>query len=454
MKGDFIGQGLCPLPVFASPPQADVAIARYDGRRVTGDRGRRGAGGKEAFMSKVTVLGGCGVVGTIAAQTLASSGLFSAVAIADREVAQARKLARKLGRGKASAIELDADSPKSIKKAVEGSSVVLNCVGPFYRYAPTILKAVIESGINYVDVCDDFDATEKLLEMDKDARKAGVSALIGMGSSPGVANVLVRFCADHLLDRIEAVDIYHAHGGEPLEGPAVVKHRIHSMKMGIPMFLKGRFTTVRMFEESGRALEEDVDFADVGRYRVYAYPHPETITLPKHLKGVKRVTNLGLVLPPAYAELIKAMVRLGMADEEPIAVEGRKVVPLEFAVAFILSRRQQLMDEAGLNEPMGCLKIVVKGFKDGESSTYVFSMSSRGQGMGEGTGVPAALGTILMATGKITRKGVNPPEACVKPMELLELARSRVSLGEKKGLPIVIEHIDKRGKSQRLDVFG
>ncbi|MBA7658964.1 Lysine 6-dehydrogenase [subsurface metagenome] len=405
-------------------------------------------------MSKVTVLGGCGVVGSIAAETLVSSDVFSEVVIADIEIAQARRMVERLGPGNVSAVKLDAASPQSISNAIVGSSVVLNCVGPFYKYGPIIMKAVIESKVNYVDVCDDFDATEKLLAMDGDARKAGISALVGMGSSPGVANVLIRFCADSLLEQVEAVDIYHAHGGEKVEGPAVVKHRIHSMKMDIPMFLDGKFTTVRLFEESGKSLEEEVEFRDVGTYNVYAYPHPETITLPRYLKGVKRVTNLGLVLPPAYAELIKGVVRLGVTGEEPIVVQGHKIVPLEFAVAFILSQRQRLMEEAGPSEPMGCLKIVVKGYKNGENSTYVFSLSSRGQGMGEGTGVPAALGAILMAMGKVKEYGVNPPEGCVDPIDLLELARTKVSLGEKKGLPIVIEHIDKDGKSERIDLLS
>lgn len=73
--------------------------------------------------------------------------------------------------------------------------------------------------------------------------------------------------------------------------------------------------------------------------------------------------------------------------------------------------------------------------------------------MGEGTGIPAALGAILMATGKVRAKGVNPPEACVEPLEFLELARSRVSLGDKKGLPLVIEQIDKDGRSQVVNVL-
>ncbi len=405
-------------------------------------------------MSKITILGGSGIVGSIATETLASSGVFSEITLADMNVGAARKLAGKLKGTKLYVAELDADNPQSIRRAIGGSAVVLNCVGPFYKYGPTIMKAVIEARINYVDVCDDFDATEKLLAMDDKAKKAGVSALIGMGSSPGVANVLVRFCADSLLDQVEAVDIYHAHGGEKVEGAAVVKHRIHSMKIGIPMFLDGKFTTVNLFEDSGKALEEEIEFKDVGTYNVYGYPHPETITLPKYLKGIKRVTNLGLVLPPAYAELIKGMVRLGITDEKPIDVHGHKVVPLEFAVAHILSQRERLLKEAGLNQPMGCLKIVVKGYKDGGKNTYIFSMSSRGQGMGEGTGIPAAIGAILMGTGKITEKGVLPPEACVDPMDLLGLAKTKVKAVAGRGFPIAIEHIDKNGKSQKVDLFS
>ncbi|MGB2798399.1 MAG: saccharopine dehydrogenase NADP-binding domain-containing protein [Dehalococcoidia bacterium] len=403
-------------------------------------------------MSKVTVLGGCGAVGSIAAAMLASTDLFSEIAIADIDTEKIKETIQRLKASNLSAVEFDADSPESIKKAIAGSSVVLNCVGPYYKYGPIILKTVIESKINYVDVCDDFDATEILLAMDEDAKKAGISALIGMGSSPGIANILVRLCADLLFDQVESVDIYHAHGGEKVEGPAVVKHRIHSMSIDIPMFLDGKFTTVKIFEDSGRALEEETEFRDVGTYSVYAYPHPETITLPKYLKGVKRVTNLGLVLPPAYAELIKKIVKLGITSEEPIQVQGHEIVPLEFAVAYILSHRDRLTKEAGLTGPMGCLKIVVKGSKNGEKGTYIFSMSSRSEGMGEGTGIPAALGIILMATAKIKEKGVNPPEGCVNPMDVLKLAKTSVrTTSGSQGFPIAIEHIDASGKLEEID---
>ena len=402
-------------------------------------------------MTKVAVLGGAGAVGSVAVRTLAASGVFDEIVVADRDLPRARALVDAMDLAGAQAIALEAEDERSVRGAVSGARVVLNCVGPFYRYAPVLLSAVAAAGVDYVDVCDDYDATQELLAMDEEVRSAGVSALIGMGSSPGIANVVARVAAERLLDRVEAIDIYHAHGGEPEEGRAVVAHRIHSMVMDVPVFLDGRFESVRLFEESGRALEEEVEFEDVGTYRVYAYPHPETLTLPAHIPGIERVTNKGLVLPPAYAELIKDVVRLGITSEEPIDVDGAPVPPVAFAVSFILSQRDRLTREAGLEGPMGCLKMVIRGTSGGNALGYVFSLSSRGQGMGEGTGIPAALGAVLMATGRIRRKGVVPPEAAVDPGEFFGLLVQ--SLGASgRGLPIHVSRIAEDGVMRKVPV--
>jgi len=46
-------------------------------------------------MSRVTILGGGGAVGSIATQTLASSSVFSEIVVADINMAAARKLVEK-----------------------------------------------------------------------------------------------------------------------------------------------------------------------------------------------------------------------------------------------------------------------------------------------------------------------------------------------------------------------
>jgi saccharopine dehydrogenase (NAD+, L-lysine-forming) len=146
-------------------------------------------------------------------------------------------------------------------------------------------------------------------------------------------------------------------------------------------------------------------------------------------------------------------VGLGICTEEPLNVQGREVIPIEFAVAYIISRRPGFIEAAGLTEPTGCLKVEVKGKKDGDAHTYVFSMFSKGAGAGEGTGIPAALGAIMMKQGQITEKGVYPPEAGVESAKMLELAGQVLKgtgMGEG-GVPIFIEHIDKDGKAESID---
>ena len=395
----------------------------------------------------VTVLG-CGTVGTTAIKTLDALGECDTITVGDINVHYAQTVADSCTCD-AFCVKCNAQNPEELREIIRKSDVVLNCIGPFYRYGPPILTIALEEKVDYVDVCDDLDATIEQLNLHQKAIDNDVSALIGMGSSPGLANVLVKFCENFIT--IESVDIYHAHGGEATEGAAVVKHRIHSMKMDIPVFLDGNMKTVDLFGESGRALEEECEFPGVGTYSVYAYPHPETLTLPNYIKTVKRVTNLGLVLPPAYAELIKGVVRLGITDEEPLQVGDTMVSPLDFAVQFILSQRERLLKEAGFTEPVGSLKIVVGGEKEGKKEKYVFSLGSRGSGMGEGTGIPAAIGAVLMGQGKITQKGVLPPEACVNPLETLFLAQKVLKSSGKGDLPFVIEKYDEHGNKTVID---
>ncbi|MGZ4142868.1 MAG: saccharopine dehydrogenase family protein [Actinomycetota bacterium] len=404
------------------------------------------------MSTKITVLGGAGAVGRVAAGILVGSDVFDEVVIADVDEARAEEIARNLG-PKARALRFDADDLDSIRAAIAGSKVVLNTVGPYYRYGPTILSTVAAEGIDYVDVCDDYDATEKMLAMSGEVAVHDVTALIGMGSSPGAANIAARMCAEQLLDRTDSIDIYHAHGGEPFEGRAVIAHRIHSMSIPILVYLDGQYQTLSLFEESGRALEEVADFGEIGTFPVYLYPHPENLTLPSHIKGVKRVTNLGTVLPVPYAELIKSVVRLGLTSHEPIDVVGTPVEPVEFGISYILSRRDALLSNSSIKGQQGCLKIVVKGERHGAPTTYEFSLASKGKGMGEGTGIPAAAGAILMASGKVTGKGVLPPEACIAPADFFALVPQIIEKGGPGKMPVTVKKITSTG-TETLDLFG
>ena len=121
-------------------------------------------------MTRIVVLGGCGGIGTVASRALSAAG--ADVVVADLDGGRAEQLADVLG---AESMVLDASSPESLRPAMDGADVVLNCVGPFYRFGPPILAAAIDAQIDYVDVCDDLAPTRVMLAMDQSARDAGIS---------------------------------------------------------------------------------------------------------------------------------------------------------------------------------------------------------------------------------------------------------------------------------------
>jgi saccharopine dehydrogenase (NAD+, L-lysine-forming) len=409
-------------------------------------------------MAKTIVLGGCGAVGRVAVKTLANTDHFSEITIGDINITEAQVLCHELGKYRVSAVKVNALDKAAVKDAIGGYDLVVNCVGPFYKTVMNIAQAVMEAGIDYVDVCDDVDVTIRLLEMSQQAQQADITMVIGMGNSPGATNLLAKFAADHLLDQTESIDIFHAHGGEPFEGKGVIGHRFHCMRIDIPMYLDGRLTHVKFFEKDGIALRQPFDFPILGdNIMVYPYPHPEQVTLPKYL-NVHRVTNRGTILPEAYYELTKELCHLGLTDREPVDIDGQKIAPYDFATAYLIREREKILKETNFGSQRGCTSTIVKGKKNDQSLEVRFHMASKSQALGEGTGIPVAIAAMLMATGKITRKGIYPPEGCMNPLDFIRLVPPVLEKTRDPDNPkteeLIVEIIDEHGVKTTLDMLS
>jgi len=406
-------------------------------------------------MSKIIVLGGCGAVGSKAVNTLVNDQTFSEVIIGDFNIEKAAQMAADLGSG-VSSKKFDALDKQSCLDVIAGCDLILNCVGPFYSTVKTILNAAIESRINYVDICDDPDVTLEILELNEAAKNAGIIALIGMGASPGLTNLLAKLGADELLDETDTINIFHTHGGEPFEGDGVIGHRFHCMSIDIPMYLDGQLTYVKYFEEDGMALRQTFDFPLIGKnIPLYPYPHPEQLTLP-HYINVKNVTNKGSVLPIEYYQLTSEVCRLGLSSDKSIDVKGHPVIPYDFALAYIKRERERLLKETNFGPQKGAMSIVLKGLKDGEAMEYRLHTYSSSQALGEGTGIPAAAGAIMVQKGKVTGTGVIPPEGCIQPREFIDLymplmEASDADAGKSGESSLIIEQVNARGEVTQLD---
>ncbi len=362
---------------------------------------------------RIVVLGGAGDMGYRAVKELVASQKVDVV-IADYRVERAQALAGSLTPAPEVRF-VDAQSRQSLLAALEGANVAVNCIGPFYRYADKVLPAAIAAGVNYVDICDDDDATVKLLSFDSMARRRGTTAIIGMGWTPGLSNLLARRGADRM-DQVTDIDITWVGSTADSEGQAVIAHVIHAVTRDVPIFQAGEWVTVPAMT----GLKE-VEFPPpIGRVQAYYTGHPEPVTIPRFLANVQNVTLRGYLLPADIQALSRGLVDLDLVSTEK---KVDAMVGLLQPLLPLLSRMGQTAAPA-----ISGLRVDVAGAKDGHPVHYSFVVEDT---MDRLTGIPPAIVALMLASGEIELPGVVPPEGGL-PVEriLSRLAERDIEIEE------------------------
>lgn len=108
---------------------------------------------------KILALGGSGQQGGSAVRALLRFDEVTAVTVADIDIAAAQSFCEELAADHIRALELDVTDEAVLKRTMAEHDVVLNCVGPFYRFAEAVVSSAIGAGVNYVDICDDTAPT-------------------------------------------------------------------------------------------------------------------------------------------------------------------------------------------------------------------------------------------------------------------------------------------------------
>jgi saccharopine dehydrogenase (NAD+, L-lysine-forming) len=368
------------------------------------------------------VLGGAGVIGSYVVKCLSQSDVFSNVYLADYNEEKAKEISKRLSN--VDYRYLDATDGKSLHKSLEGADIAVNCIGPFYKFAPLILKTAIERGVDYVDVCDDYDITQTLLDdFHKQAVDAGVTCIVGLGASPGLTNVIAAFAAEEL-SSVKDIRIYVTRGIAEEAGEAIPYHMLHCWLGEIPIYKNGVLEKAKGLVDG----EEYVTFPEpFGQAPVYYFGHPETVTIPRYIKGVNNVWCKGTFFPPEFRQALVQIESLGLISETPINVKGYEVTPLDFLASYVASMAQKL-SMSGLHVPSGgAVMVEVSGEKDSQPKTYRFAGTSH---MREGTATPAALAARMIAQDQIYSPGVQAPEGCVPPKIFLNFLLKEKLFGD------------------------
>jgi saccharopine dehydrogenase (NAD+, L-lysine-forming) len=354
---------------------------------------------------KALVIGGTGGMGQGVARDLIKQERIATVTLGDINIDPARVQEKLRKNEKVSLIKIDVNDHRGMVAAIKAVDVVINCAGPFYKTAVAVARAAVEAKVNYIDICDDYEAVPILFSeeaIDKAAKEAGITVLTGMGSDPGTNNVLVKWYANQL-DRVDEIHLFWVVSIAELAG-AAWDHSLHMVTGQIPQYIDGKLVYV----EGGTGEEIATFLEPLGTCKVRYVGHPQPITIPRYIKGVKKVVIKGALIPGWVDELIKEQRDTGFLSTEPMEVKGNKVIPYDLTL--------RLWDSIPKNRDNGPqssgLKVIVKGERKGQQVIYTADMAGR---MAPGTGLPASIAALMMDSGQVAVKGVVAPEGCIDP---------------------------------------
>src|SRR5262249_15286392 len=124
------------------------------------------------------------------------------IVIADRDLRAARAIAAGLPRD-VTVVEVDASRPRSLAAALGNTNVLINAC--HHSLNLFVMDAALAIGCHYCDLGGLFHVTHRQLRRHAEFRRAGLLALLGIGSAPGIVNVMARAGAE----RFETVREIH-----------------------------------------------------------------------------------------------------------------------------------------------------------------------------------------------------------------------------------------------------
>ena len=377
---------------------------------------------------KITVLGAAGKMAPGVIRDLAEAPEVKEIVLADlestRQIIEQR--ARDWGNYKASTVFADIADPRSLKRAIRGSQVLANCT--IYYFNLQVMEACLTEGVHYVDMGGLFHVSRKQMVLSDQWKDRQLTAVLGMGSAPGIVNVMSRYAVDRL-DTVESIHIRdgivnRAKQDTPLAAPYALGTLLDEFIMNPYIFENGELKEVRPF--SGK---EEINFPDpVGTQTVYCTLHSEEATIPVSFrsKGLKHMT-FKLALPKAFDEKLRFLVALGLGSKEPVAVGNIAVIPRD----FLLAVTDRLPKPDSKPDDYKVLRVDVTGQKDGQTQDIRVEMICHPYtpwSMGTGphsVGVPVGVTCRMLGSKMITERGALPAEACVPPEQFFKLLAER-----------------------------
>ena len=385
---------------------------------------------------KAAVLG-TGGLGRIITLELAADRRVDEIVIVDKRGDRSRAL-QSLGKtASLTALEADVTQADALRRILAGVDVAVNATLPEHNLR--VMDACFAAGCGYVDsagysppVAGKESGVLDQLALDPRWRDRGISAIVSMGSDPGISNVMARMAADRFAG-IDRILIRKAATGEKATDgfPLYSREVFISAALSNPVVWDGH----EIRERGPASGEEDYEFPPpIGKRRVHSFWHEEVLTLPTHLGKPVGWVDYKHDINPELVRAIHAFDALGLLRPDHKVKVGITQIP--FREAFLAA----IPEPSTLIGPLsGALGIVVEvhGTKIGGGKAAArasLTMEHREANRRRGTtaerfltAAASAAAVMLIHTKRLPRTGVLAPEELPPDLIVPELAARGVT---------------------------
>ncbi len=355
-------------------------------------------------MTTIAVLGAAGAMAEVVRRDLAEFAPEATVTVIDL-----KEVAAKYPNERPATVDVRDEAATA--RLLAGHDAVLNCV-TYYWNLP-VMRAALAARVPYSDLGGLYHGTQKQFELHDDFVAAGLPALLGMGSTPGITNAMAGFLAREL----DAVHEAHVRvgcfdrGATAAGGPLPIPYALDTVL--------DEFALEPYVVEAGRAHpvpprsgEEEIDFPQpVGRMRAIYTLHSEVAMFARSFPGLTGA-SFKVAFEPGFMEKVRFLVELGFAGREP-RVGG--VSPRQMLLALGADQTSP----GGEPDDCDCLRVDLAGEIDGRpvrrrGESLIGPHRDWGFGAGAlDTGVPLAIAGVLLAERAVATPGVLCPETAL-----------------------------------------
>jgi saccharopine dehydrogenase-like NADP-dependent oxidoreductase len=347
----------------------------------------------------VGILGAGGTIAPAIVRDLAESEEVGDLLLLDLDAARAEAVADEHGLGKAGVRAVDARA--DLASALAGLDILVNAAS--YRVNLDAMRACLAAGTRYLDLGGLYWLTGRQLELDEEFRRAGLLAILGIGSSPGKTNVMAVRAVRELGETPRAIDVMAAGRDlDPPRGGASFPYALQTLvdEATIPPIVVRDARPVEIDALSSGGV---VEFGEpIGAAETIHTLHSELRTFPESFGCTEASFRLSLPEP-----VLARLRELSNASADKIAAAAAEALPPSANTVSVH------VVEATAENRVVRLRAVTRPIESWRLGGGVVS-----------TGAPAAAAVRLIARGLVDGAGVHPPEACIDPDDLFpELER-------------------------------